>query len=137
LKCHPIKNNEKKTYNATMFIMLLKLHWATNFPSLRRRIKQVFTNCHFLRTSELNEDNQKPSKPRRPPQWFEPWHNYNYFIFFVLYINFNLSNDVFEEKINIFPIKYGKLVHREVWEFFQQKWIFQRNKAAICHFSRR
>jgi hypothetical protein len=34
--------------------------------------------------------------------------------FFVLYINFNISNDVFEEKINIFHIKWGKLVHREV-----------------------
>jgi hypothetical protein len=34
-------------------------------------------------------------------QWFEPCHNYffkyYFLLFFVLYINFNLSDDIFEE----------------------------------------
>jgi hypothetical protein len=45
-------------------------------------------------------------------------------IFFVLYVSFNLSDDVFEGKKNIFPIKWGKLVHGEVTDFFLQKLIF-------------
>jgi hypothetical protein len=44
--------------------------------------------------------------------------------FFIFYIIFNLSDDVFKEKIIIFPIKWGKLVHGEVREFFKQKLIF-------------
>jgi hypothetical protein len=42
--------------------------------------------------------------PRPGAQWFEPCHNYYFFhFFFVLYIYFNLSDDVFEEKKIFFP----------------------------------
>jgi hypothetical protein len=35
-------------------------------------------------------------------QWFETGHNFFLLFFFVLYINFNLSDDVFEEIIIFF-----------------------------------
>jgi hypothetical protein len=40
--------------------------------------------------------------------------NFFFHFFFVLYININLSDDVFEGKKLFFPIIWGKLVHGEV-----------------------
>jgi hypothetical protein len=56
-------------------------------------------------------------------QWFGPWHNYYFFhYFFVLYFNFNLSDDVWRFWGFFFRIKWGKLVHGE--DFFIKSWFF-------------
>jgi hypothetical protein len=62
--------------------------------------------------------------PHRTVQWFEPWNNIYFFIFlsYILISIYLNSDDIFEDKKIIFPIKWGKLVHGEVWEFFCKTW---------------
>jgi hypothetical protein len=101
---------------------ILLLYSSCHMNCLVRQICEQ-KNIHFCNTSLLTHDEfpfvevsisfakitaQKKSCAKifcssyyTGAQWFETGHNF-FFIFFVLDINFNLSNDVFEEIIIFF-----------------------------------